>query len=347
MRSSILGRIRAPEKLFKRIFVFPKIQAFAQTIFPFLQAQSLIRFYYFSLLYVSVVFFPQWWDVSTALQTAISPLWPVSWIHLVGLPVAIYSIRLLFLVGALFAAFFPEQRLARMLAFVGLLEFVALYTSMWKLDVDWYVWILAAFLLIFLPNGWKDPLKTSLLKRQKFLLVFWGCQAIVLLTYSMSALGKVYGSFVQLFLGQVHSFAPQAAALHIADRLLTTNATSVFGPFIIQHPWVGWFFFVGATYLMFFAIWASFRFSIQRLWGIALILYHVGVYLTMNIGFSAHILLIAILFLNSPFREANTTWRTILFDLPLFGWIVKLYSNKNKAEPVRENIKFRFSRKNP
>lgn len=334
----ILDWIYAGQKLFRRILVFPKVQAFAQTIFPFLQAQSLIRFYYFSLLYFSVVFFPQWWDVSTVAQTAISPLWPVSWMHLVGLPVAVYSIRLLFLGGALLAAFFPAQRLARILAFVGLLEFVSLYTSMWRLDVDWYVWVLTAFLLIFLPNGWKNPLKTSLSNRQKFLLVFWGCQAIVLLTYSMSALGKIYGSFLQFFLGQVHSFAPQAAALHIADRLLTTNATSVFGPFIINHPWVGWFFFVGAIYLMFFALFVSFRFSLQRIWGIALILYHVGAYLTMNIGFSAHILLIAILFLNSPFYAAGTTWRTILFDLPLFGWMMKFYVSKREKLRKRNAV---------
>lgn len=318
------------QKYISKGIQFPAVHVFAQKTVPFLRAQNLVRFYYFCLLFFSVFLFTNWWDVSFVTQSVISPFWPTSWIYLVSPIFAVYSIRLLFIAGAFLAAVFPEQRFARVVAFLGLIEFVSLYASFWKLDVDWYTWILVAFLLIFLPKGWSNPIKATLLTRQKFLLIFWGSQAIVLLTYSMSALGKIFGSTSQFLLGEAHSFSIEASALHIADRLLATNATSVFGPLVINHPWIGWPFFVGAIYLMLFAFFASFRLSLQRVWGIGLILYHIGAYLTMNIAFSSNILLLALLLLHSPFKEQNTKWQTILLDIPLFGWVFRLYLAKRK-----------------
>lgn len=243
---------------------------------------------------------------------------------------AVYSIRLLFIVGTFFAAIFPEQRFARILAFLGLIEFVSLYASFSKIDVDWYTWILVAFLLIFLPKGWNNPIRATLLTRQKFLLIFWACQSVLLLTYSMSGLGKVFASISQFLLGEVHSFSIDATALHIADRLLATNATSVFGPLIINNPWIGWPFFVGSTLLMLFAFLAAFRLPLQRIWGIGLIMYHIGAYLTMNIAFSFNVLLIALLLLHSPFKDENMKWQEILLDVPFLGKIFKLYLAKRK-----------------
>lgn len=320
-----MSGIKALRKFVSQSISLPAMHAFAEKAAPFLQAQHIVRFYYFSLLYFSMLFFTTWWDTSFVTQANISPFWPTSWMNLVDPTVAVYSIRLLFLAGTFFAALFPAQRLARLLAFVGLLEFVSLYASFWKLDVDWYTWVLCAFLLIFLPSSWSNPAQTSFVNRKKFLLVFWGCLAVILLTYSMSGLGKIVGVVQQISAGQVHSLALDAAALHIADRLITTNATSVFGPLVIDHPWLGWPFFVGFNfYLMLFSFWAAFRPSIHRLWGAGLILYHIGAYLTMNIGFTANILLLALFCLYSPFEKPNTPWRTMLLDMPIFGWVAKL-----------------------
>ena len=123
----------------------------------------------------------------------------------------------------------------------------------------------------------------------------------------------------------MHSLAIDATALHIADRLLATNATSVLGPLVIEYPLVGWPFFLWFNfYLMPFAFLAAFRPSLHTFWAAGLILYHIGSYLTMNIGFTANILLLALFFFFSPFATPNTSWRTIVSDMPLLGWLKKL-----------------------
>lgn len=303
----------------------PPMDVFAKKVETLLRAEHIVRFFYFSLLYFSILFFTRWWDVTIVTQANIDPFWPTSWMHFVDITTAVYFIRVFFVATTFLAALFPQWRFTRVLAFVGLLEFVSLYASFWKLDVDWYTWILIAFLLIFLPSGWQNSAQTSFLAKKKFLLIFFACQASLFLTYSMSALGKIVGLFQQIAAGQVHSLAMDATALHIADRLLTTNATSVFGPLVIDYPWIAWPFFIGFNfYLMLFAFWAVFRPSIHPLWAAGLILYHIGSYLTMNIGFTANILLLALFFYLSPFATQGASWRAIVLDMPLLGWLKKI-----------------------
>jgi len=300
----------------------PDFTAYARQPVPIVVAQYLVRFFYIALLFISMLLFPDWWDTSFVTQSTIAPFWPTSWVPLVNPTLAVYAIRLLFIFGATAAAIFPENRLARIFAFLGLIEFVSLYMSFWKIDADFYPWVAVSFLLIFLPSL-KEVDVNDVESKAKFLLALWASQTIIVLGYTMGAVGKIVHSIPAFWYGQAHSFSIDAAALHIADRLLTTNSTSVFGPMVIEYPLLGWPFFVGAIYLMFFAILTSFRLPLQRLVGIGLILYHIAAYLTMNIGFTANVLLIAILFLNSPFRDSRISWREILAQVPLLGWIMK------------------------
>jgi len=310
-------------KLTKTVFSAPNMSVFAQKDKVIVCAQSLVRFYYISLLFFSLFLFNSWWDTSFILQTNIVQFWPTAWIYLVDPTNAVYAIRLFFITGAFLAAIFPGNRVFRTMVFIGLLEFVSLYVSFWQVDVDLYAWIATSFVLIFLPQ-WKNVEDADHDNRKRFLLIFWACQTIVMLGYSMGAFGKILHSIPTFLAGQMHSFSINAASLHIADRLLTTNSVSVLGPFVIDYPLVAWPVFVGSIFLMLFAVVTSFRFSLQRLWGIGLILYHIAAYLTMNIGFLFNVLLIAILFLDSPFRDKDTAAREILTEIPLIGRFFKL-----------------------
>ncbi len=302
---------------------FPDIKSFAATSHPFLLASHLVRFYYVATFFLSIYIF-QGWDTSLGNATAISPLWPLWWINFIPFPVAMYVIRGFFLTSSLFTAVYPERRLLRLMTFIGLLEFVSLYVSVWMADVDWYPWILVAFLLIFLPDGWGRDENYPTAEREKFLLVFWGCQAILLLTYSMSGLGKIIGSFSQILYGQVNSFAPEAVARHVASRIFITDSSTILGPWLIDHYWIAWPFFVAAIYLMLFSIFAAFRTILQRPWAIGLILYHLGAYLAMGISFFINIFLVSILLLYSPF-QTNTTFKKTIRELPLIGWFINKF----------------------
>ena len=116
-------------------------------------------------------------------------------------------------------------------------------------------------------------------------------------------------------------FARDALARQIVDQLLRTNSTSLLGPFFIEHPFLGWPLNLGAVYLELFAFVSVFRFSLHRFWGVTLILFHLGTYLMMKVSFHINILLLGLFFVYSPFALPRNSWRVILYDLPLVGWI--------------------------
>jgi hypothetical protein len=302
--------------------ILSKMEDYARETGPFMTAQVLVRAYYFFLLYVSILFFAPL-DLSIGSQTEISYILPIAWLRYVDFPVGMIIIRLLFIIAGVLAAVAPQNRIVRIFSFVMLLQFVSLYFSVLMLDVDWYTTLLVSFVLIFLPDKWGNPNLFSAISRQKFLLVFWGCQAIVALTYSMAGIGKLVGGIRQFLLGQSFIFQPNAPALHIADRLLATGSTSPLGPWAVDHYIFVWPFFVGVVYLLLFSFPAVFRPNIHRVWGLGLILFHIGNFVFINIGFSAHIYLISLIFLASPFVPATVSWREMAGDLPVIGLVLK------------------------
>ena len=299
------------------------IPKYAEDIWPFFTAQILVRVFYFFLLYSSIILFQQW-DYSLGLKSQISFIPPIAWIPLVGFPAALAIVKISFITISLLASLVPQWRWVRILAFVAVLEYVSLYYSVLYLDVDWYTFILTAFFLIFLPDNWGKPLEIPKIERQKFLLVFWGVQAINLLTYTMSGIGKVLAFINQVIVKEVNILEPQASALITADRLITTHRNTPLGGFIIDNYFLVWPFFLATIYLLIVSIFIAFKPSLHRLWGLGLILFHINNYLVIDIGFNAHIFLAALLFLLSPFAPRTFQLKQTLHDLPMFGTFIKL-----------------------
>jgi hypothetical protein len=284
----------------------------------FSRAYWLVKIYYAVLLFFPIALLPEWSGILE--RRTLIPLWPIAWLQWVDLRSGILAILILYLLGALLGAIFPAKRWARVLAFLGPFEFSAFENSFGKINHSMHLWVLTAFILIFLP---RTQHQTSRDLRQRFLIIFWGCQAILLLAYSMSGLGKLLGGFYQLFTGQIHIFLPSAFSIVVAERLHQTNSVSLLGPWLMAHPWVGWPLMIVDLYLQLFSFWAAFRPALHRFWAIALILFHIGSYLFLAINFAPMALLVALLLLNSPFLRATDGWRQTLHDLPLFGIIFR------------------------
>ena len=288
----------------------------AQTV-TFHKARIVVRCYYAALLFLAAET-TQDWTVHLGRRDAL-PLWPVWWLHAVPLRAGMLGILAGYLVAAFLGVVFANRRWARTLAFLGLLEFVALDNSFGKINHNQHLWVLTAFCLVFLPDI--SARVASRTERQRYLMVFWACQAITLLTYTMSGVGKVAGAIYQLSAGQNNILMPTGLAEIIANRLLQTDSTSWLGPWFIAHPWFGWPLGLVSVYLEFFAIWVAFRPALQRWWAAGLILFHIGVFLTMRISFSPAVLLVGLLFFASPFRrEEDGGWRTVK-QLPLLSWM--------------------------
>jgi len=246
--------------------------------------------------------------------------WPVAWLNLVD-PGTFGPLVLAFGFGAaLLGAFLPELRIVRGLVFVGLLEVLALKFSFGKIHHLMHGWLFASFLFVALPARAFHARSATRVERQSTLLLFSAAQFAVAMTYSLAGLGKLLGTAYQAVLGQVTPLHPSALSRHIADRILQTNADSLLGPWMIDHATLVWPLMLATLYLQLFAVWATLRPRLHRLWGIGLVGFHATSITTLTIDFNPNIMLLGVLFLASPFAPPGWRVRETLWALPGAGW---------------------------
>ena len=159
--------------------------------------------------------------------------------------------------------------------------------------------------------------------RKTFSLVFWTAQAYLLLTYSMAGIGKLIYAFIQLSQGAAHAFSPDAGALFAATQLNQMGISTPLGPLIIAHPYLAWLPFLIMLELQTFSIVAAFRPQLHRLWGLGLILFHLGTFLTMRAVFVAPSALLLLFLLSSPFAPEKVSIRETILSIPLVGPVVR------------------------
>ena len=298
----------------------------------FERARLLIGCFYALLLVQSVMTFNQWqgW-IATG---DIDPLWPVRWLILLSAPgEGIRAILLFFLLTSLLAAIWPERRSARALAFLSVFLFDAMRNSFGKIGHSYHLVVLVALVLIFLPHIPRHRELPSRLTRHVYLTVFTGCQAIILLTYTMAGLTKILGGLAQMLAGQVHAFHPLALSSLIADRLIETNSTSLLGPLLIEHVLLAWPLYLGAIYLEVCSILILARPILHRFWAVCLIGLHLAIMLSMTITFERNILLLALFFLLSPFAPRHIRWRELLAALPGIHLLGRRGDHRGALEP--------------
>ncbi len=288
------------------------------------QARWIIRVFYGFLFLFATNDIPSF--LRYRYSEGIDPLWPVTWLNWVPLESGVIFIISFFLISAILAAIWPASRSIRTVAFISLLEFLALKYSYGKIGHSMHLWLIVAAIFTVLPRGWMRGDQIDHLIQTRLLNVFALAQAFVLLTYTMSGLGKVLLGLYQLCLGEYHSFHPKAFALHVADRLAQTNTEIVWwqtewlGSLIVNHPWISWPFFIGAIYIQFASFFVRNRPELHRLWGILLISSHLGIAATMGIFFNESIFLLFLLMVLSPFDQGQFHWRQRLRALPGISW---------------------------
>ncbi len=240
-----------------------------------------------------------------------APRWPLFWTTFVAEHTAVTFIFVAWTLTALLAAVFPQSRIARIVAFLGLFQYHAYMASFGTPNHQWDHWLWVLFILIWLPSVKSNE------ARRTFPLVFWGAQAFLLLTYSMAGIGKLLYGFLAAWGGQSSIFHPDAAALHVAQTLFLLDETAPLANAIVAHPTLGWLALLAAIYIQFFALSIAFRPELHRAWGVLLILFHIGTLLTMRAVFVVPSALILAVLLSSPFAPERLTWRQMFRALPL------------------------------
>ncbi|MCS7063319.1 MAG: hypothetical protein NZM04_04625 [Methylacidiphilales bacterium] len=281
-----------------------------------------IHFFYLLTAALSLSIVPQW--PSLIQRRGADFLWPLYWAHAFPEEKVITSILILYLFGTLSAAWLPQSRLARMLAFLGLFFYHAWNNSFGKVGHSTHLYVLISLLWIFLPSAlWHESQrnkKTTLLA----LDLFETARFLILLTYTLAGVSKCIAGIYQFLNNQPSIFSLDAMSRHIAARLLDSGNTSFLGPWLIQHPLVGFIMLWGAIYLQAFACLAYFRPVIAAPWAIGLALFHIGSYFTLTIHFPHNIILLTLFFiLYKPVGIPPITIKTFLLQLPLWGDLLR------------------------
>jgi hypothetical protein len=117
----------------------------------------------------------------------------------------------------------------------------------------------------------------------------------------------------------VHSFAPSAFAMHIAAKLAHSGTIGMAGAFLAEHPALAWPAYVGVIYLECVSFVVAFRPELHRLWGVALIAFHIASFVTMDVLFSKNVLLLLLFGVASPFAPETASWPRVVRALPGVG----------------------------
>jgi hypothetical protein len=270
-----------------------------------------------------------------ASDRQIDPLWPVAWVDAATLSAAANVIGLAFLASAVLAVFAPARRMPRVLVALFYLQALAFENSFGSINHYGHLGLWLALCFVALPAGSRAALRRSRARRHEYLAVFFLAQCLAALFYTSSGARKAYYGFVVPD-GAVSSFAPDALPLLVVQKWLQTGDQPLLADLFIQHLWLAWPMHLLVIYVELFALVAVFRRELHKLWGALLITFHLMVWLLLGISFAHQPVLIALVFVWSPFAPTpHAGFRQILRQLPGFGDAVALFRRPRGGEPVR------------
>jgi hypothetical protein len=221
-----------------------------------------------------------------------------------------------YLLSAIFAAVVPSWRVARIAYLIGYLSFLGFVNGFGKVYGHYTGWAYVAAFLVLLPSdGWRG--RGTLISRHRFLTGIWTAQFALLLMYTITGLWKVGYAFHDLVLGpRMSSLHPDGFSLILANRLLETNEPTLLGDALLRHPVLGWLIFLGTMYLETASVLIAFRPRLYRIWGLGLILFHVGTQVTMNFTFLPNIALLGLMVVCAPAAPERMDLKATVLDLP-------------------------------
>lgn len=295
-------------------------------------AKTMVGLFYFLLLWLSIRSFGHFsqnpeWDVIMASEDMFVPIWPTLWMSYVDWEFANRAVLLYFLLSSTLACvFWKRYRLVRAMVALGIFMYVAQVSSFGKIDHYNHLMVLAAFIFIFLPNIKNNEVTD----KESFLQLFFGNQALILLTYFCSGYYKFKGIYEQEIWGMLSALSPESLAHNTAKTSLARGESYFLSDFIFEHP--GYHFsavLILGYFIELFSVYIIFKPHLHRLWGFVLILLHGMILLTVGPDFSIQILVLAIFLMFSPFSPSENGITDALQHL--WNKLSSIFERTNKA----------------
>ncbi len=284
---------------------------FAALHLNFLRCRTGVRYFYLVSVFIAFTMMAM---LRSEVEGArdLDLLWPILWIEPFDLRTATDILTFSCFMSSLLAFWKPDLWLARASFAILLLFGAALHGSFGGINHVYHIWIWVAVVFVFLPSA------ISRVGQLAYCLTFATAQALILFFYSLAGFWKVSSGIAVMLAGQEGNFSPRGLALTLADRMVQTGTEPLLARFVIDNYFVSWLMFLGIIYVQFMAVIIVFRPRLHVIWGLALLGFHTGTWLLMEISNAQHLMVLLILLVMSPFAKE---WRSLatLRDLPLFG----------------------------
>lgn len=277
----------------------------------------LVRFFYLFVFFLMVTRY----DLHRILKHGdpTAPLWPIALLNDVlgaGWAEAAYGLSFMpFASGVLgiLAMVFPGSLIWRIGIFLYLFITVALINSHGSISHGGHFLVYVSFALLFLPAAAGRPDRMPRSAVMRCIAAFWFAQFIPLFCYSLAGLWKV------LFSGPELLTSDGFVRILLHRVMSDTSSIPLLLPYVVRYEYLSQFLLLGVVYLEVCAVFVWFRPHLHRPFGVTLILFHLGVGWLLNIYFIAHLVILGIFMVFSPFAPRRSSWFMVAQSLPLLG----------------------------
>jgi hypothetical protein len=299
----------------------------------FQQATLIVWFFYIAtayFLYDGSRTFSHVVDAEESLDL----LWPVAWLSAVGLDRGGKIVAHIGLAAALLCLLWWRMLAVRILVSVALLLYAAFANSYGAINHGHHEWFWISVCFWLLPGGRAESLTASRVKRMEFMTAFSLAPLLILLFYTLSGVYKCYYALAAFVHDRVGGFSPDAMAITTAGRAFQTGSQPMWAEFAIGYPVLSWPFYLGLYFAEIVSLLVFFRPQLHRAWGVALIMFHFGTLLLMDIVFGKHVLINGMLFVMSPFALGRHSLHQQIGSIPFLGAVYALIRNPKLVDPL-------------
>jgi hypothetical protein len=241
----------------------------------------------------------------------IDTLWPVSFVNQENLLFIAYFLSIN-LALSLILVLLKNTQWSRIYLFVVYFLLVALTNSFGKINHSSHLVLIPLFCFALMPSQESSNYK------EKTILMFLSAKFFLLLAYTLTGFWKVFWGVIELFTQNVSLFSPLSFRNILIYQFEITPKT-VLGDWFIEHYVIGWVLYLLVIYIELFSIIVFFKPNLYKIWGIGLIMLHIGLSIILGVHNYMAPFAIGILLILSPFHK-ETSIKDTWLNFPVIDW---------------------------
>ena len=268
--------------------------------------RRVVKFSYVAFLIIVFIQLGRIDDLGTS--TLIDALWPVSFINQQNLLFITYFLSIN-LVLSLILVILTSTQWSRIYLFVVYFLLAALTNSFGKINHASHLVLIPLFCFALMPS------KESSNYKEKTILMFLSAKFFLLAAYALSGFWKVFWGVIEFFTQNVSLFSPLSFR-NILIYQFEIKPKTVLGDWFIEHYFIGWVLYLLVIYFELFSIVVFFKSNLYKIWGVGLIMLHVGLGVILGVNNYMAPFAIGVLLILSPFQK-ETSFKEMWLNVPI------------------------------